>query len=104
VVAADGGTVSIDPDSLAAGCVSALQAAATCAGAGPDDPCPAVPLVSGATCASLGTSTPTACQIILDCPEMATACNFLEEPPDAGADAAVDAADAGEDAGDAASE
>ncbi len=108
-------TLTVDPSTLAAGCVSALGVVAASATAGGgNDPYPVADLMPDASCAALTTADPTACDIILDCPELLPACNFVASPPDAGtdADAATEDADAAtadadaatEDAGDAAGE
>ena len=82
-----------DLGTLASGCVSALQVAAACASAGGgNSPCAGASLVPDAGCASLTTTDPTACDLILDCPEALTACNFVATPFDAGADGDADAA------------
>jgi hypothetical protein len=96
-----------DQNALANGCVSALGTVAACADAGTGSACPGATLVPNASCApAANPASPTACELILDCPEALQACNFVAMPPDAGTDAAASTTsttDAG-DAGDAASE
>jgi len=96
-------TLTTNPSTLAPACVSALQAvAASAADGGANSPYPAAELVPGVACAGLMTSDPTACDVILDCPEALPDCNFVAAPLDAGTDGDADAA--AEDSGDAATE
>lgn len=100
-------TLTVDPNTLAQGCVDALKIVAACATSGGDSPCPGAVLEAGVTtCGALATTSPTACNLLLDCPEDLAACNFVAAPPDdAGTDGDAAAADATADATtDAASE
>ena len=92
---------STDPNTLAQGCVDALNAAAACADGGGNSLCPGLALVPDASCTEVSPSDPTACNLIIHCPEAIAACSFVATPADAGVDTAVEAAT---DAGDAATE
>lgn len=93
-----------DPNTLAQPCVDAINAAAACAqSGGGNQTCPGLSLVPYATCTETTPSDPTACNVILYCPEALAACNFVATA-DAGtdADADTDGGDAStDDAGDA---
>jgi hypothetical protein len=100
-------TLTVNPSTLAPACVSALGVvAASAADGGANSPYPLADLVPDASCAALTTLDPTACDLILDCPELLPACNFVASPPDAGtdADAATEDADAATADADAAAE
>ncbi len=90
-----------DPDTLAGPCVSAIQMVAACVDGGDASAEACQKLIPDASCPELGTPA-TACNIILNCPEVLSACAFVAAPPpgDGGADA--DAADAESADGDAA--
>lgn len=95
VVKVDGGD-PFDPNPLAQACVDALNALAACVDAGAA-PCPGADLVPDASCGTADAPA-TACNIILVCPEILSACSFVAAPVDAGAaptDAGSDA-DAGD--------
>ena len=75
--------------------------AAACADGGGNSLCPGLALVPDASCTEVSPSDPTACNLIIHCPEAIAACSFVATPADAGVDTAVEAAT---DAGDAATE
>jgi hypothetical protein len=92
-------TNTTDPNTLAQPCVDAINAAAACATAdGGATVCPGADLVPDASCTEVSPSDPTACNVILFCPEVLAACAFTALPADAGTDTSV------AEAGDAASD
>jgi len=76
--AAEGGP---DPNTLAQPCVDAIHAAAACVDAGASAACQA--LIPNVACPEAN-ATATACNVILHCPEVLSACGFVASPPEAG--------------------
>jgi hypothetical protein len=97
-----------DPSTLAPGCVAALEETSKCVDGG-DGGCPglaALLVAPDASCTEGATPDPTACNIIVACPEILAACAFLAQPDagDGGPEASDDASDDGGDASDDASD
>jgi hypothetical protein len=95
LVGIENSTPDADPSTLAPACVQALDAVAACVQMGADAGCFAGYLAFDASpdaaCNDFSTDASLGCNLILNCPEALTACNFLAALPDGGSDADADA-------------
>jgi hypothetical protein len=94
-----------DPNSLWQPCVNALNSVASCVQGGSGSALECEQLIPDASCLEVDASA-NACNIILDCPELLTACSFVgtfEPAADAGDGGDADASEDASDDGDAAS-
>lgn len=85
-------------------CVAAIHALGACSGNDAATPCEGAPTLDASCIANDAAVDPTACNILMHCPEVLSACSFIAAPAavtDAAADAVSNAV-ATEDAGDAA--